>query len=351
MTQRRYDIDWLRVIAIGLLIVYHSAIAFQSWGGLIGFIQDRATLEWIWYPMAMLNMWRIPILFFVSGMGVYFSMRKRTLPKLLLERTQRILIPFIFGIIAIVPLHIFLWQKYYYQDLHYKIEMSHLWFLANIIVYTSIIAPLAYGIQKSKLNAVIQKIRKQSHQVIVFLITYFLLSIETGIIKPDVYTLYAYNIHGWGLGMIAFTMGFYIMSLGSGFWDSFKNWKWVYLGIAIALYINRLFDANLSAAFYLNSLETSAWIFSIFGFFYLYARRSNKTLRYLSKAAYPVYIIHMFVQLGISSILFPLYLPININFILLTSLTLGLSLAIYHMFIKPWKWIRPLFGLKFNESM
>jgi hypothetical protein len=35
---RRYDIDWLRVIAIGLLLIYHVAIGFQSWGTMIGFI-------------------------------------------------------------------------------------------------------------------------------------------------------------------------------------------------------------------------------------------------------------------------------------------------------------------------
>jgi len=30
-TNRRYDIDWLRVIAIGLLLIYHIAIGFHPW--------------------------------------------------------------------------------------------------------------------------------------------------------------------------------------------------------------------------------------------------------------------------------------------------------------------------------
>ncbi|MEP4596601.1 MAG: acyltransferase, partial [Cyclobacteriaceae bacterium] len=70
---RRYDIDWLRVIAIGLLLIYHVAIGFQPWGVFIGFIQSSSPLESIWVPMSMLNVWRIPLLFFVSGMGVYFA--------------------------------------------------------------------------------------------------------------------------------------------------------------------------------------------------------------------------------------------------------------------------------------
>ena len=111
--ERRYDIDWLRVIAIGLLLVYHIGIVFQPWGVFIGFIQSDQPLESLWAPMSMLNIWRIPLLFFVSGMGVFFSIRSRNWKQLILERTRRILLPFLFGMVAIVPAHIFLWQQYY----------------------------------------------------------------------------------------------------------------------------------------------------------------------------------------------------------------------------------------------
>ena len=76
--ERRYDIDWLRVIAIGLLLIYHIGIAFQPWGVFIGFIQNGQSLESIWPAMALLNIWRIPLLFFVSGMGVAFAIKRRS---------------------------------------------------------------------------------------------------------------------------------------------------------------------------------------------------------------------------------------------------------------------------------
>ncbi len=96
-TSRRYDIDWLRVIAIGLLLIYHIGIGFQPFGVLIQFIQSNEPLEALWVPMSMLNIWRIPLLFFVSGMGVCFAIRKRNWKQLLLERGRRILVPFLFG--------------------------------------------------------------------------------------------------------------------------------------------------------------------------------------------------------------------------------------------------------------
>ena len=148
-SERRYDIDWLRVIAIALLILYHIGIAFQPWGVFIGFIQNDKPLESLWIPMSMLNIWRIPLLFFVSGMGVCFAMRKRDWKQLLMERTRRILLPFVFGILIIVPIHLFIWQKYYRQDLTYSIQPSHLWFLANIFIYVVVLLPLFYYLKRN----------------------------------------------------------------------------------------------------------------------------------------------------------------------------------------------------------
>ena len=68
---RRYDIDWLRVIAIGLLLVYHTAICFQPWGFMLGFITNDKAIEALWIPMAMLNLWRIPILFFIMVLACF----------------------------------------------------------------------------------------------------------------------------------------------------------------------------------------------------------------------------------------------------------------------------------------
>ena len=44
-SERIYDIDWLRVIAIGLLLIYHIAIIFQPWALFIGFIKSEESVE------------------------------------------------------------------------------------------------------------------------------------------------------------------------------------------------------------------------------------------------------------------------------------------------------------------
>ena len=63
MPMRRYAVDWLRVCALSLLIVYHAAVVFPPWAIKIFFIQNDHTLEGLWGFMSMINVWRIPILF------------------------------------------------------------------------------------------------------------------------------------------------------------------------------------------------------------------------------------------------------------------------------------------------
>lgn len=158
---RRYDIDWLRVIAIGLLLLYHVSIGFQKWGTMIGFITNGESWDSLWPPMTMLNVWRIPILFFVSGMGVYFAIRKRNWKQLLKERTVRILIPYIFGILTIVPLQFLVVQKYYNFELSYNAIPAHLWFLGNIFAYVVLLLPLFYYLKINEEKRVVTLIKKR----------------------------------------------------------------------------------------------------------------------------------------------------------------------------------------------
>ena len=348
--ERRHDIDWLRVIAIGLLLIYHIAIIFQPWAMFIGFMKSDESIMGLWTPMTLLNVWRIPLLFFVSGMGLYFAMCKRNWKQLLMERTKRILLPFTFGILAITPLHMLIFQKYYHMPLGYYPHQGHLWFLGNIFVYVLLLLPLFYYLKKHE-NGKIKKTLSSlmGHPGGPLLISLFFV-IEVLLVKPQLFSLYAQTWHGFFNGFLAFLFGFLLMYSGKTFWKTVLKWRWLYAGLAIILYSIRFVLFGTEAPGYLMAIESNCWIFAVFGFGYKYLNKPSKVLSYLSQAAYPVYIIHMFVLYAGAMLILPLEIPIMLKFICIVAFTGLACYLIYEFIIRRIGFLRPLFGLKWKMN-
>ncbi|MBL7472023.1 acyltransferase family protein [Robertkochia sediminum] len=345
-TNRRYDIDWLRVIAIGLLLLYHIAIVFQPWATFIGFIRSDELLEGLWKPMTMLNVWRIPFLFYVSGMGVFFAIRKRNWKQLLSERARRILLPFVFGFAAITPLHILLFQKYYHMPLSYYPHAGHLWFLGNIFAYVVVLSPLFFRMKKSADSKWVKGLARIMRNPLGPLsVTVFFIA-EIMLVKPQLFAMYAETWHGFFLGLLAFFFGFVFMLSGNTFWETVRKWRWGYFALAAVLFGVRYALYATEAPGYLMAVESNSWIFWVFGTGYTYLNRPGAVLSYLSEAAYPVYILHMFVLYAGTMLILPTEIPAILQFVAISAFTFAGCFLIYELVVKRVSFLRPLFGLK-----
>ena len=344
--ERRHDIDWLRVIAIGLLLVYHIGIAFQPWGVFIGFIQSDQPLGSLWIPMSLMNVWRIPLLFFVSGMGVCFAIRKRNWKQLLAERAQRILVPFLFGIVALVPLHRMIWQNYYSQDIVYTVQPGHVWFLANIFIYVVLLSPLFYYLKKREQHGVRFFLEKLFRTPLGLILVSGVFVLEAILMDPETFGEYSMTLHGFFLGLLAFLFGFCFIYAGNSFWHLVRRWNFILLAMAAGLFLIRYFVYDLLAPNALIAVESCCWIFGVLGTGNRYLNRPGRALSYLSQAAYPVYLVHMvFLYLGTLWII-PLSLPSWIEFLGVNLFTFAGCFAAYELLIRRVGFLRPLFGLR-----
>lgn len=352
MNSRRHEIDAIRMGALLLLILYHIAIGFQAWGPYIGFITNDKPLGFLWVPMSLINIWRIPILFVISGMAVYLALDKRTLPSLLKDRTIRILIPLFFGTISLVPIYSSLFQNYYDKPLVYSPSPGHLWFLVNIWIYILVLLPI-FSHMKRKPDNIATKfisylINKPGGVIFVFGIP---LILEAVIVSPKDYPNFTFwssaPIHGLLVGVICFFYGFSFISLGDQFWDSAKRVRFYAVLSAGMLYLIRLTEVvdNNYVANALTSLEAACWIISVIGFGTTYLNKPTRIVTYLSPAVYPIYVIHMPIQFFLSSLVFPLDIPAITKLILLLMGTYIGGLLIFEI-VKRLKWIRVLFGMK-----
>ena len=345
-SNRRHDIDWIRVIAIGLLLLYHVAIGFQPWGIMIGFITLEGSWESLWVPMTMLNIWRIPLLFTVSGMGVYFAMRNRSWKQLVQERSRRILLPLLFGYFFIVPVHVYLWQSYYEFEPAYSAHAGHLWFLGNIFVYVIVLLPLFFYLKRNGDGPLAKGIKWMMRTPLGLLPVLAAFMAEAWILDPRPFEMYAMTRHGFFLGLLAFFFGFCYVLAGRSFWEMLLKWRWLFLIVAVAFFVVRLVHFQALAPNHLLAVESHCWILSVFAFGHKYLNRPSRALRYLSQAAYPVYIVHMIVLYLGSMLIFPLDIAIPLKFVLLLAFTLIGCFALYELAIRRVKVLRPLFGLK-----
>jgi glucans biosynthesis protein C len=341
---RRHDIDWLRVIAIGLLLIYHVAIAFQPWGIMIGFITNKESWVPLWIPMSMLNVWRIPLLFFVSGMGVYFALQQRTWKQLIAERSKRILLPFVFGVFVVVPISVWLWQRYNGMDTSYSFHPGHLWFLGNIFAYVLLLSPLFYYLRRNENGKLVQKMRALFATPLGLIPVVAVLIAEAMIIKPYPYEMYVMTLHGFFLGLFAFFFGFCFVLAGDAFWNTIIKWRWIFVVVALALYLIRINYWQMNVPYYFLVLESDCWIFAVFAFGKRYLNRPGNALTYLTKAAYPVYILHMIWLMVGSTLIFPLALAVPLKFVLLLLFTLTGCFASYEV-IRRMPGVRVLFGM------
>ena len=177
--------------------------------------------------MSMINVWRIPLLFFVSGMGVCFAIRRRNWKQLILERTRRILLPFLFGMVFIVPVHMVIWQNYYNQDISFMPQQGHLWFLKNIFIYVVVLSPIFFYFKKYEDGLLVKWIKRLFASPLGFLLVLAVLVGEALIMNPETYEMYALTTHGFVLGLLAFLFGFVFFLSGKTFWPLVLKWRWL----------------------------------------------------------------------------------------------------------------------------
>ena len=146
---RHHGIDWLRIAAFGLLIVYHAGMVFAPWAWVVKWPKTTPALI---VPMALLTPWRLPLLFAVSGFATRTLIAR---PGFVAQRTVRLLVPLAFALLVLLPPE--LWvrarQAGYAGGLtRYWLvdgwapgrfpEWEHLWFVVYLWSYTMLLAAL-----------------------------------------------------------------------------------------------------------------------------------------------------------------------------------------------------------------
>ena len=112
---RRYDIDWLRVLATLLLFYFHAAKIFYQWSPF--YILNDPLSRPLSYISLFIEHWHMPLFFLLAGAASWFALRRRTAGQYLLERVKRLLVPYLFGLLVIVPPQLYFALRHHRPDM------------------------------------------------------------------------------------------------------------------------------------------------------------------------------------------------------------------------------------------
>jgi glucan biosynthesis protein C len=163
---RRQDLDLMRAAVVGGLI-FHTARIFDP---LDFYVKDQPPNLPLTLFVLFAGLWGMPLLFVVSGLGAWYSLRSRTATGFVRERLARLLVPFLVGLLLVVPPQVYYQQRFEQQDpgsywqfyrdffqVHLGLkfpwfvrpddppdlfEPAHLWFLYFLLVYSLLLLPL-----------------------------------------------------------------------------------------------------------------------------------------------------------------------------------------------------------------
>lgn len=155
---RRYDLDWLRIIAFGLLIFYHIGMFFNSFGWHAKSVNMSDSID---AYMMLSSPWRLPLLFFISGVAIRFLSDKLGSVSFAGERFLRLFPVILFAVFVIVPPQTYaevigtgqyegsFWGFYQQYAGQFGGPWSmitptynHLWYVVYLFIYSLLLAPL-----------------------------------------------------------------------------------------------------------------------------------------------------------------------------------------------------------------
>ncbi|HEX4648934.1 MAG TPA: acyltransferase family protein [Steroidobacteraceae bacterium] len=360
-TQERYDfLDWLRVIAIFVLLFFHTGMIFVRWGW---HIVNAETIPALQFPMDILHRLRMPLLFVIAGAGMWFALQRRTPGQLVRERTRRLLLPLLIGMLLIVPPQIyyerlfrgqwsgdylgFFWTRVLelHPYPHGDFSWHHLWFILYLYVYVLVLLPALLW----------WKQHVGSMQPGSWL---YLLALPLGVNEALLRPLFpeAHNlVSDWYLFahyLLLTAYGYVIASLRGGWkWLSGQR-VWALLGsVTVLAAVKLLFAANVIHSNTASDALTAnlfSWlcVMAFLGYGYRYLSFVNPLLRWARDASYPVYIMHQTIIVVIGYYVIQSSWTPWTKYFVIVALTLAACFALYEGCIRRLAPLRFAFGMK-----
>lgn len=383
---RRYDIDWLRVFATYLLLLFHVGMVFNP--APFYHVRNADVSLFFLILCGFIGLWHMPLFFLLAGWSAFASLSTRGTGEFLKERFFRLFVPLVTGCILLMPSIKYLelssgldanytglyvapalqdsfrqviqsglpvaapfnesfldFLPTFFTDLS-RFTWAHLWFVAYLLTFTILYLPLFGRLLRS---GEWFKGGMSRWWVYVPILPLALIQVTMRERWPGLQNL----INDWAnftYYSIFLIVGFLLArfpSLEKAAHSERKRALMIGLIATVVLLLGVL-RAFSSPAVLLAHTAIAGWCFVLA--FLGWARRllsfTTPALGYLTESAFPVYLLHQ------SAIVIPgyflIHLPLGLwtKFVVLFAVSSALTLAVYHLLVRPFAVPRFLCGMK-----
>lgn len=342
---RIYFVQWLRVFLISLVVAHHAAQPYGPTGGEWP-VDDPASTGWLGPFFGLNAAYFMGFFFLIAGYFTPMSFDRKGASAFVLDRLIRLGIPLLFFVFVVFaalayfdqPDGFFSFYLFSYVG-RWQIEMGHLWFVAQLLVFgllyalwrrflasrgrsdDRVFAPpgdasiLAYAVALALVGVLVRTAYPQDTWVRIL----WLVRAEPAHL-PQYASLFI-------IGIVAGRSG-WLQRIGAA-----VGARWFAIGVVAFLIagsrrdIFPFLDPELSWGF-LEAFVCVGMILGLTVFFRRYCDRPGRWLDRLDENVYGVYLIHVFVVVALQMAILALPLPATAKFLIVTAAGIVISFAL-----------------------
>jgi surface polysaccharide O-acyltransferase-like enzyme len=365
---RFYDIDWLRVLGMLAIFLFHNARFFndEDWH-----VKNNTLDFGMSVFVTILNHFIMPLFFVLSATAIYYALKKRTNAEFIGERFLRLLVPFLVGTFSHIMLQVYIenishnrfsgtfWQFIpHYFDGWYGFGGNfawmglHLWYLLMLFIFSWLLLSTFRRIYQSpKFTKSIADLGTKFFGPFLFIMPIFLMEL---LVSLSVETVGRRDFGGWSpLTYLVFFVIGYLIATDERYRLAIQKVRVLSLTLSlltvIAGYI-LLAEMDLSGInpIYLVVRATNSWcwLLAFMGFASRYLSFKNHTLTYANEAILPFYILHQSVIVVIGYFIKDWRWAVLPKSLFLSAWSFILIMFLYEFVVKRINLLRYLFGMK-----